>query len=53
MSNFNSSTAVNSNQLYEEVPICIFSLELCMSSVHQIILRTECNFIGKGETKTK
>jgi len=24
-----------------------------MSSVHQIMLRTERNFIGKGETKTK
>ena len=52
MSNFNS-TAVNSNQLYEEVPLCTFSLELYMSFVHQIILRTKHNFIGKGETKTK
>jgi len=52
MSNFNSSTAVNSNQLYEEVPLCTFSLELYMSSVHQVILRTK-HFIGNGETKTK
>jgi hypothetical protein len=34
--------------LYEEVPLCIFSLELYISFVDQLILWTELNFT-KGE----
>lgn len=41
------------NQLYEEVPLHVFSLELYTCSVDQIILWTECKFIGKGELHKK
>lgn len=46
-------TLVSSDRLYKEVLLCIFSLELCMNVVDQIILWTECNFTEEGQKCTK
>jgi hypothetical protein len=41
---FNSLISADSNQLYKEVPLCIFSVDLFISFADQIILWTQHKF---------